>query len=161
MFRKWTELPVIHSAAHFHYFVLLDLLCWCALPPERIWEDDCTMGDQVHCLDNCWLSDFRKRKINRYQLQILFHLSRRNTILAANLVRIERLMTSTPWSYQRLLMSLYLSFFLGGGYGISTFVGYSMPNPFLYKWTVLLQTIQSIISTQFSCQNISISRYSV
>ena len=22
-------------------------------------------------------------------------------------------------------------------YGISTFVGYLMPNPFLYKWTVL------------------------
>ena len=36
-------------------------------------------------------------------------------------------------------------------YGISTFVGYLMPNPFLYKWTVLFQTIQVSISTQFNC----------
>ena len=36
---------------------------------------------------------------------------------------------------------------LFGFYGISTFVGYSTPNPFLYKWTVLFQTIQFNIST--------------
>ena len=27
-----------------------------------------------------------------------------------------------------------------------------MPNPFLYTWTVLLQTIQFSIRTQFKCQ---------
>ena len=27
-------------------------------------------------------------------------------------------------------------------YGISTIVGYLMPNPLLYKWSVLFQTIQ-------------------
>ena len=32
-------------------------------------------------------------------------------------------------------------------YGISTFVGYLMPNPFSYKLTVLFQTIQFSIST--------------
>ena len=32
-------------------------------------------------------------------------------------------------------------FCLFGFYGISTFVSYLMPNPFLYKWTVLFQTI--------------------
>ena len=37
-------------------------------------------------------------------------------------------------------------------YGISTFVGYLMPNPFLYKWTILFQTIQFNLSTQFNCQ---------
>ena len=36
---------------------------------------------------------------------------------------------------------------LVGFYGISTIVGYSMPNPFLYKRTVLFQTIQFSIST--------------
>ena len=35
-------------------------------------------------------------------------------------------------------------------YGISTFVGYLMPNPFLYNKTVLFQTIQFRISMQFS-----------
>ena len=48
---------------------------------------------------------------------------------------------------------------LVGFYGISTFVGYLTPNPFLYKF--LFQTIQFSMNTQFSCQNISISSYSV
>ena len=34
-------------------------------------------------------------------------------------------------------------------YGISTIVGYLMPNPFLYILTVLFQTIQFSISTVF------------
>ena len=41
---------------------------------------------------------------------------------------------------------------LVGFYGISTFVGYLMPNPFLYKYSVLFQTIQLSMSTQFNCQ---------
>ena len=36
---------------------------------------------------------------------------------------------------------------LFGLYGISTFVGYLIPNPFLYKKTVLFQRSQSSIST--------------
>ena len=36
-----------------------------------------------------------------------------------------------------------------GFYGISTFVGYLMPNPFLSK-SVLFKTIQFSISTQFN-----------
>ena len=39
-------------------------------------------------------------------------------------------------------------------YGISNIVGYLMPNPLLYKWTVLFQTIQFSISTQFKCQKL-------
>ena len=35
-------------------------------------------------------------------------------------------------------------------YGTSTIVGYLMPNPFLYILTVLFQTIQFSLSTQFS-----------
>ena len=31
---------------------------------------------------------------------------------------------------------------LFGFYGLSTFVGYLMPNSFLYKWSVLFQKIQ-------------------
>ena len=46
-------------------------------------------------------------------------------------------------------------------YGISTFVSYLRPNPFLYALAVLFQTIQFRITTQFNCQNISISSYSV
>ena len=34
-------------------------------------------------------------------------------------------------------------------YGMSTIVGYLMPNPFLYIWTVLFQIIQFSISTLF------------
>ena len=41
-------------------------------------------------------------------------------------------------------------FFFWGGYSISTLVGYSMPNPFLYKQTVSLQTNQFSISTEFN-----------
>ena len=44
----------------------------------------------------------------------------------------------------------YLFIYLFGFYGKSTFVGYLMPIPFLYKWTVLFQVLQSSISTQFS-----------
>ena len=50
---------------------------------------------------------------------------------------------------------------LVGVYGISTFVGYLTPNQFLYKLSVLFQTFQFSMSTQFNCQNISISSYSV
>ena len=38
-----------------------------------------------------------------------------------------------------------------GFYGISTLVGYLMPNPFLCK-SVLFKTIQFSVSTQFDCQ---------
>ena len=37
-------------------------------------------------------------------------------------------------------------------YGISTFVGYLTPNPFLCKQSVLLKTVQFSISTQFNFQ---------
>ena len=38
---------------------------------------------------------------------------------------------------------------LFGFYGISTFVGYLIPNPFLYKFSVLFQTIQFSIGLDF------------
>ena len=41
---------------------------------------------------------------------------------------------------------------LVGFYGILTFVGYLMPNPFLCKYSVLFQTIQFSMSTQINCQ---------
>ena len=47
-----------------------------------------------------------------------------------------------------------------GFYGISILVGYLTPNPFLYIETVLFQTIQFNISTQFKCQKSSISNNS-
>ena len=37
-----------------------------------------------------------------------------------------------------------------GFYGISTIIGYLMPNPFLYIYSVLFQTVQFNRSTQFS-----------
>ena len=51
-----------------------------------------------------------------------------------------------------LCQALTSSFFGGWGYGISTFVGYLTPNPFLCKKSVLFKTIQFSISTQFNCQ---------
>ena len=39
-----------------------------------------------------------------------------------------------------------------GFYGISTFIGYLMPNPFLYKSSVIFQTIQFNMSKQLNCQ---------
>ena len=48
---------------------------------------------------------------------------------------------------------------LVGFYGISTFIGYLIPNPFLYK-SILFQTVQFSISTQL-VKNVSISSYSV
>ena len=44
---------------------------------------------------------------------------------------------------------------------ISTFVGNLIVNPLLYKLSVLFQIIQFSINTQFNCQNISISSYSI
>ena len=41
---------------------------------------------------------------------------------------------------------------LFGFYGIPTFVSYLMPNPFLCNKSVLFQTIQFSMSTQFNCQ---------
>ena len=51
---------------------------------------------------------------------------------------------------------------LFGFYGISTFVGYLIPNQFLYKLTVLFQTIQFSISIQFvkNCMSISAIQFS-
>ena len=40
---------------------------------------------------------------------------------------------------------------LVGFYGISIFVAYLTPNPFLCKETVLFETIQFNMSTQFNC----------
>ena len=45
-----------------------------------------------------------------------------------------------------------LVFRLVGFYSISTFVGYFMPNLFLYKLSVLFQTIWFSMSTQFNRQ---------
>ncbi len=41
---------------------------------------------------------------------------------------------------------------LFGFYSISTLVGYLKPNPFLYRLSVLFQTIQFNMSIQFNCQ---------
>ena len=46
----------------------------------------------------------------------------------------------------------YIGFGLVGFYGISTIVGYFMPNPFLYISTVLFQTIRFSINAQFKYQ---------
>ena len=67
------------------------------------------------------------------------------------------------WGFKRCLKTIeeYQKYsWLVGFYGISTFVGYLMPNPFLYKYSVLFQTIQFSMSTQF-VKNSSISSYSI
>ena len=46
----------------------------------------------------------------------------------------------------KLKLNLKTGCWLIGFYGISTFVGYLMSNPFLYKGSVLFQTIQFSIS---------------
>ena len=46
-------------------------------------------------------------------------------------------------------------------YGTSTIEGYLMPNPLLYIWIALFQTMQFSISTQFKGQNSSISNNSI
>ena len=38
---------------------------------------------------------------------------------------------------------------VGWDFGVSKFVGYLMPNPFLYKWSVLLQTIRFNMCAKF------------
>ena len=48
-----------------------------------------------------------------------------------------------------------------GCLGLSTFVGYLIPNPFLYKLSVLFQTIQFSMSTSLIVKNISVSSNSV
>ena len=51
---------------------------------------------------------------------------------------------------------------LFGFYNTSTFVGYLTLNQFLYKRSVLFQTIQFSMSTQFNCKKkVSFSNYSV
>ena len=48
--------------------------------------------------------------------------------------------------------SVFMFGYLFGFYAISILVGYLMPNPFLYNQTILFQTIQLGISTQFNYQ---------
>ena len=43
---------------------------------------------------------------------------------------------------ERSVIKFLLGWLIFGFYGISTIVDYLMPNPFLYKQTVLFQTIQ-------------------
>ena len=62
---------------------------------------------------------------------------------------------------RKILKMCRLIGWLFGFYGISTFVGYSMSNPCLYQLSVLFQTIQFSMSTQFNGQNSSISSSSV
>ena len=47
-------------------------------------------------------------------------------------------------------MYMYIVGWLVGFYGISTFVGYLMQNPLLYKGSVLFETIQFSMSIQFN-----------
>ena len=54
--------------------------------------------------------------------------------------------TQTLVKDHRLMLVWFVGF-----YGISTFVGYLTPNPFLCK-SVLFRAIQFSISTQFNCQ---------
>ena len=57
------------------------------------------------------------------------------------------------YSHQRIGTSTGWLGLVGFGFhGISTFVGYLTPNPFLCKWSVLFKIIQFSISTQFNCQ---------
>ena len=63
-------------------------------------------------------------------------------------------------SSQRVVSKIRLVGWLVEFYGISTFVDYLTLNPFLCKLSVLFQTIQFSMNTQFNCQNISISNYS-
>ena len=51
-----------------------------------------------------------------------------------------------------LLKKIESIHWLVGFYNNSTFIGYSTPNPFLCKYSVLFQTIQFSMSTQFNCQ---------
>ena len=48
--------------------------------------------------------------------------------------------------------STIVIFWLIGFYDNSTLVGYLMPNPFLHKLSVLFKTIQFIMSAQFNWQ---------
>ena len=57
-----------------------------------------------------------------------------------------------PHTYKDWIKTVWCFVCLFEFYGISTFVGYLMPNPFLYKKTVLFQTILFSIRTQFNCQ---------
>ena len=54
--------------------------------------------------------------------------------------------------YMCMLQEYWLVGWMFGFYGISTFVGYLTPNPFLYKKSVLFQTIQFSMNTQFNYQ---------
>ena len=63
---------------------------------------------------------------------------------------------NSPDLFNRLLTTRCICLF--GFYDTSTFVSYLMPNPFLYKYTVLFQTIKFSIKTQFNCQIIQFSQ---
>ena len=70
--------------------------------------------------------------------------------------RVIELLVNLNSLYKQIILDGWLV----GFYGISTFVDYLMPNPFLCKLSVLFQTIQFSMSTQF-VKNVSISSYSV
>ena len=89
-----------------------------------------------------WCSSYRKGSLRvtldyGRQLYLLTHLK------VGNESRLSW------WNRESKIFGFSWSF---GFYGISTFVGYLMSNPFLYKWSVLFQTIQFSMSTQFNSQ---------
>ena len=69
--------------------------------------------------------------------------------------------SSTRAGYDTSTILFAVVGWLVGFYGISTFVGYLTPNPSFCKCSILFQTIQFTISTQFNLKNISISSDSI
>ena len=76
------------------------------------------------------------------RMELMVKLSKKVTV-PAGLPKIR----SAGWSVGWLVEGL-----VGWLYGISTFVGYLTPNPFLCKKSALFQTNQFSMSTQFNLQ---------
>ena len=99
-------------------------------------------------LERVLRTDLCERKRER-KMNIVKQKRRRNTSFIC-LCQLEDT-GNKSYGIITLLFGLVVGWLIGF-YGISTFVGYLMPNPFLYKYSVLFQTIQFSMSTQFNYQ---------
>ena len=68
--------------------------------------------------------------------------------LKGNTISVDFIICNAVCIHERMINPKFMVWF----YGISTTIGYLMPNPFLYLLTVLFQTIQLSISKHFKCQ---------
>ena len=149
------------------------IICLPESGPADAGGHEATKSDPLQKKTSCLVNNTKLNLVVRFQFQssgecgVLFHCHCSHIHSDSEgyfLVWFYGTSTIVGYSMRDPFLYIYIKdmgFNLVWFHGISTIVGYLIPNPFLYIKTVQFQTIQISISTQFKCENSSISIYSV